>query len=108
MPSISREELKQKLDEGEIATVVEVLDAPYYKKFHLPQAINVPLGDDFESRIQKAVPDKSAPVVVYCQDETCEASPEAARRMEAIGYDNVYDYAAGKADWRDAGLPIES
>lgn len=108
MKTISRDELKRRMDEGRVEAVVEVLDPPYYRKFHLPEAINVPLGDDFEQEIQKAVPDKSAPVVVYCQDEQCDASPKAAERMEAIGYSDVLDYEAGKVDWRDAGLPVIS
>src|SRR5262249_32112189 len=34
-------------------------------------------------------------------------SPRAACRLERWGFDPVYDYAAGKADWRAAGLPTE-
>ena len=34
-------------------------------------------------------------------------SPRAAARLEAIGFEWVYDYAAGKADWGAAGLPLE-
>jgi CBS domain-containing protein len=34
-------------------------------------------------------------------------SPRAACRLERFGFDPVYDYAAGKADWRAAGLPTE-
>jgi predicted transcriptional regulator len=32
-------------------------------------------------------------------------SPRAAWRLEALGYNPVYDYVAGKADWLAAGLP---
>src|SRR5437764_9255057 len=32
-------------------------------------------------------------------------SPRAAWRLEALGYDPVYDYTAGKVDWLAAGLP---
>ena|SRR5437764_11795850 len=32
-------------------------------------------------------------------------SPRAAWRLETLGFDQVYDYAAGKADWGAAGLP---
>jgi hypothetical protein len=28
--------------------------------------------------------------------------------LAALGYENVTDYAAGKQDWLDAGLPTES
>ncbi len=34
-------------------------------------------------------------------------SPRAACRLERLGFDPVYDYTAGKADWRAAGLPTE-
>jgi CBS domain-containing protein len=34
-------------------------------------------------------------------------SPRAAWRLEALGFELVYDYVAGKADWGAAGLPRE-
>jgi CBS domain-containing protein len=34
-------------------------------------------------------------------------SPRAAARLESIGFERVYDYVAGKADWGSAGLPLE-
>ena len=33
-------------------------------------------------------------------------SPRAAWRLESLGFSNVYDFAAGKAAWLAAGLPI--
>ena len=34
-------------------------------------------------------------------------SPRAACRLERLGFDQVYDYAPGKADWKAAGLPTQ-
>ncbi|GMQ98414.1 MAG: hypothetical protein BMS9Abin17_0924 [Acidimicrobiia bacterium] len=34
-------------------------------------------------------------------------SPRAACRLEALGFENVYDYTLGIADWKAANLPIE-
>src|SRR5438093_11816856 len=34
-------------------------------------------------------------------------SPRAAWRLESIGFIQVYDYVAGKADWGSFGLPLE-
>ena|SRR5437660_4022002 len=34
-------------------------------------------------------------------------SPRAAWRLERLGFTDVYDYVAGKADWFAAGLPRE-
>lgn len=107
MQTVARDQVKEMIDSNG-AVVVEVLDAKNYDKFHLPGAVNVPVGGDFERDIRGAVPDKSTPVVVYCMDEACDASPKAARKMESLGYEHVYDYAAGKVDWKDAGLPTES
>ena len=32
-------------------------------------------------------------------------SPRAAARLETLGFNKVYDYVSGKADWIAAGLP---
>src|SRR5712692_6987760 len=34
-------------------------------------------------------------------------SPRAAWRLESLGFTEVYDYAVGRLDWMDAGLPTE-
>lgn len=105
MQSVTREEVRQMLDRRE-AALVEVLDQSAFNDFHLPGAINVPLSGDFERKIQEAVPDKKQPVIVYCKDKSCDASPKAAEKMEALGYTAVYDYEAGKEDWKSAGLTV--
>jgi rhodanese-related sulfurtransferase len=107
MTDIDRQQLQRMMTEV-AATVVEVLGKDQYDDFHLPGAVNVPLGDTFTEAIRAAVPDKHQPVVVYCWDENCDASPKAAKRMEQLGYDRVYDYVAGKADGRGAGELVES
>ncbi len=108
MKNISREELKKMMDSNGQVVLVEVLPPDYFNDFHLPGAINVPVGDDFEQKIQEAVPDKSQSVVVYCANTQCPASVRAAEKMDALGYQNVYDYEDGKEDWQQAGEPTES
>jgi rhodanese-related sulfurtransferase len=107
MNTISREQLEKKMEQNEDFALVEVLGPDEYENFHLPRAINVPLGAGFDERIQRAVPEKRSTVVVYCMDTDCNASPTAARRMEELGYEHVYDYTAGKQDWQAAGLRVE-
>jgi predicted transcriptional regulator len=34
-------------------------------------------------------------------------APRAAARLETLGFDNVYEYKAGKEDWLAAGQPSE-
>lgn len=107
MEHISRDELRAMMDRGDDFALVEVLARANYRKFHLPGAINVPLAEDFDEEIQKAIPDKSKPIVVYCSDIECSASPTAAKKLDELGYQKVYDYAEGKLDWKEASLPVE-
>ena len=104
---ISREELKGKLDRGEDVVVVETLGPAYYEGARLPGAINIP-HTEVDELAPRLLPDKAAPVVVYCSNKACQNSPQAARRLEALGYERVYDYEEGKQDWIEAGLPTES
>jgi rhodanese-related sulfurtransferase len=106
MQTISREQLNERLANDELA-LVEVLGWGHYCDFHLPGAISVPWGGEFDQQIQRAVPEKDKMVVVYCLDTESQASSQAARRMDELGYQRVFDYVAGKMDWRGVGLPIE-
>lgn len=109
MQTIDRDETLAMIEDEEKDTaVIEVLGPEYFDKFHLPGAQNIPLDENFDTKIQQAVPDKSQPVIVYCLNQDCEASPKAAKRMEELGYQNVYDYEAGKMDWKEAGFHVES
>ena len=103
MKEIDRSELKQMMDEQENLVVLDVMRPDPYKKFHIPGAVNAPVAfDDFEQKASEAVGDKSTPVVVYCQDRNCPDSEDAARRLDQAGFENVYDYKAGKDDWQQA------
>ena len=82
MQTITRSEVQQKVDENNVH-IVEVLPEEYYRKFHLPGAKNIPLNESFDEEIQKAVPEKGASVILYCQDEDCSASPKAAKPFRA-------------------------
>ena len=64
--TISREELKEKIDRGDEFVLVDTLDEPFYRHSHLPGAINIPL-EEIE-RAEKEIPDKDVEIIVYCMD----------------------------------------
>ena len=102
--SIDRHELQQLLAEQE-AQLVEVLPTDEYADEHLPGAINIPLKELDRETTGRL--DRARPVIVYCYDDQCDMSPRAAWRLESIGFEQVYDYSAGKADWGSFGLPLD-
>jgi rhodanese-related sulfurtransferase len=108
MKTISRNEAQHLIQSDANVRVVEVLAPDEFHEFHLPHAVNVPIDEVFDQQIQREIPDKSQPVIVYCQNLACQASPKAAKRMDELGYRSVMDYEAGKEDWKQAGLPIEA
>ncbi len=63
--TVSREELKAKMDRGEAFTLVETLGEVAYRHQHLPGAINLP-PDRVPELAPQRLPDKSAEIIVYC------------------------------------------
>jgi rhodanese-related sulfurtransferase len=105
-PKITRDELKELLDRSEVV-VVEALPEQYFAKQHIPGAIRVDY-EELESQAPERPPDKDAPIVTYCASLNCRNSEIAANKLIALGYGNVREYAEGKADWIEAGLPVEA
>lgn len=69
IPGISREELQAKIERGDAFHLFEVLGRGYWKKHHLPGAVNAP-PDEVTTLVPRLVPDKAAEIVVYCWDFT--------------------------------------
>ncbi len=65
--TISREELKEKMDRGKDLILVDTMAEPYYRHSHLPGAINLP-ADQVGKRAPDLLPEKGAEIVVYCID----------------------------------------
>ena len=106
MPNhISRDGLHHLMTNGQRPVLVEALGAAYYADAHLPGAVNIPPGH--VDRLAAAlVPDRQAPIVVYCTG-TGASSDAVAGRLEELGYTAVAVYAGGKEDWVEHGLPVE-
>jgi rhodanese-related sulfurtransferase len=103
METITTEALRAKLARGDDFALVEVMPHEAYDKYHLPSAINIPLGERFAEQVAQALPDKNQEIVVYCSDENCSAAPTAVKQLMDLGYHRVIDYEFGKLDWLKKG-----
>ncbi|MGH9879818.1 MAG: rhodanese-like domain-containing protein [Pyrinomonadaceae bacterium] len=63
--TISRDELKKKIERKDTFFLVETLPATAYQQAHLPGAINLP-PDQVRDLAPKVLPDMNADIVVYC------------------------------------------
>jgi rhodanese-related sulfurtransferase len=62
--TISREDLKQKIDRGDDFVLLEALSEASYRRAHLPRAIRFQDMD----LIPDLLPDKTTEVVAYCSN----------------------------------------
>lgn len=105
--TISRDELTEKIARHDRFRLVEVMPEEAYHQAHLPGAINLP-PDQVSRLASKRLRDRNAEIVLYSDGSESHPSEEAARELTERGYTHVRDYAEGKQDWIDTGLPIVS
>ena len=55
-------------------------------------------------RIERAAPDRTTPILVYCG--TGSRSAFAARTLEELGYEDVTNLDGGIVEWKRSGLPV--
>jgi len=107
-PTITTEELKAKMDAGEVLHLVDVLAPESFATWHVPGAKNIPFGPEFLEALEKETgADKATEVILYCSSATCEKSVHAAGKLKEAGYTNVVHYKDGLAGWKNAGHPLE-
>lgn len=63
--TITREELRKKIEGNDDFVLVETLPKQTYDHAHLPGAVNLP-PDRVKQSAPDVLPDKSAEIVVYC------------------------------------------
>lgn len=105
--TITLDALQVELSSDNPPILVEALGRQQYENAHLPGAINIP-HTQLDKLAPALLPDRDAAVVVYCADTPCPYSGIVTRRLHSLGYTNVRDFEAGKAEWIEAGLPTDS
>ena len=102
MDEIDTDELKAKIDRGDIFKLVMTMGDWAFAQKHIPGSINVSSPDDAADRL---MPDDE--IVVYCTGGSCVASSAAFRALKDRGYSNLRHYPGGLEAWEDAGHPVE-
>ncbi|HEY3019607.1 MAG TPA: molybdopterin-synthase adenylyltransferase MoeB [Solirubrobacteraceae bacterium] len=85
--------------------VVDVRETEEWDQGHLPGAKHVPRSY-LESRIEGAVPDRHARVVLYCASGNRSALAAKTLRDE-LGYAHVESMTGGITLWKDRGYEVE-
>jgi rhodanese-related sulfurtransferase len=97
-------DIKRRLDSREKLTLVDVREDNEWARGHLPGAVHLGKGI-IERDIEEALPDKDAPLVLYCGGGFRSAL--VADNLQKMGYTNVISMDGGWRGWTTAGYPIE-
>ena len=77
-----------------------------YQKGHIEGAVNLPDTDLSELGLARYTRGHERPLLFYCNGERCLRSANAIRKVLSWGYQTVYWFRGGWAEWLDKGLPI--
>jgi thioredoxin len=83
------------------AQIIDVRTPQEFAAGHIDNALNINwLGDDFVVNAEKL--DKTKPVFVYCK--TSNRSPQAAAKLEELGFKTIYNLQGGLLKWDADGF----
>lgn len=102
--TVSLEDLRKRLDGGEKFTLVDVREKDEFKGGYIPGAVSIPRGF-LEMQAEQKLPDKGAPLVVYCAGGVRSAF--ATKTLLDLGYTSVESANPGFVRWKDLGYPVE-
>src|SRR6476646_4602207 len=97
---VTAAEAEQMLGAETRPVLVDVRERDEYEQGYIPGAVHIPRGN-LESRIERHVPDRSTPVIIYCA--TGNRSVYAAKTLSELGYEDVVSMAGGFAAWKQNG-----
>ncbi|MFL5874374.1 MAG: molybdopterin-synthase adenylyltransferase MoeB [Solirubrobacteraceae bacterium] len=96
-------EVREDLSNGVV--LVDVREGEEFERERIPGAVHVPRGY-LESRIEGAVRDRDAHVVLYCASGSRSALA-ADTLQQLLGYTNVESMTGGITLWKDRGYETE-
>jgi len=92
---ITAEDAKARIDSENEVVILDVRTEEEYKAAHVPNAILLP-NETITDTMPDLLPDPDAEILIYCRSGN--RSAQAAKKLIAIGYTNVYDFG-GINDW---------
>mgnify|MGYP001791765454 CR=1 FL=1 len=96
------DEFVKRLQAGEQFIVLDNREDHEWAAGHVPGAHHMSKGV-IERDIEKAIPQKDAPIVLYCGGGF--RSVLVADNLQKMGYTNVRSLAGGWRGWSEQGLP---
>jgi rhodanese-related sulfurtransferase len=102
MNTITRDELRVRLERREPVQLVMALGHWAYDRLHIPGSLNF---NDYKDAAARLSPDQE--IVIYCTNQACPASYRAYYQLLNMGFTKIARFDGGIEEWMEAGLPVE-
>jgi len=79
-----------------------------YAKGHIEGAVNLLNTDMNQQSLEMLAPDKTKPVLFYCNGVRCLRSADAVTKALDWGYKNIFWFRGGWNEWTEKRLPVIS
>jgi sulfur-carrier protein adenylyltransferase/sulfurtransferase len=101
VPEVTPQEVAR--DRG-ARTIIDVRERSEFEEGYIPGALHLSKGF-IEVQVEDRVPDKHAPITLYCAGGT--RSLLAARALHELGYNDVRSMSGGFNGWKQAGFDFQ-
>lgn len=104
--TITKEELREKVDNGEEFKLIDVRDTPDYEREHIVGAVHLLIAEMDQDKLASMF-HKDDLIITYSLDRECPAKIIAAKKFVEFGYTNVLAYEGSWKEWKVSGYPVE-
>lgn len=105
--TISKEELREKIEKDEPFHLVDVRDTPDFEKEHIVGAVHLLIPEMTPENLASRFP-KNDVIITYSEDRSCPAKRIAAQKFYEAGFPRVFAYEGSWKEWKQAGYPVET
>jgi rhodanese-related sulfurtransferase len=102
---ITTDQLKAMIEEKKDFLLIDARTKEEYQEAHIANALSIP-ENKFEEAASILPANKNSLIVFYCNGVKCGKSKKAAKKADAMGYNNILVYGEGFPVWEEKGNKI--
>ncbi|WP_300602275.1 rhodanese-like domain-containing protein [Niabella sp.] len=99
MNTITVQELKKRIDNGEKINLIDVREPAEYEEYNIGGKL-IPLGNIQNMEIDELEPLKEEEVIIHCRSG--KRSAAACLLLDSVGFKNTVNVEGGVLAWQDA------
>jgi len=103
---IDAEGLIELVNENENQIIIDARIRSDRKQGYIPGSVSLPDTETRCDTLARLIPEKTDPVIFYCNGPKCRRSDHAVVIAVACGYTNIYWFRGGIEAWRADSYPI--